>query len=104
MRIRVPIAVEVDPREWVAEYGCDPTEVREDVHAQVRYSIDASPAPMKVVIGNAQSDRALILPKRDSPSHDPACTLLQGLERYLKVPVWLIADSVPRCKQCGGGR
>ena len=49
MRIRISIAVEVDPQEWADEYGCALSDVREDVQALVRSQIDESVAPVKVV-------------------------------------------------------
>ncbi len=48
MRVRVSITVEVDPEEWLAEYGVERAELREDVNTYVRCMIEDCEAPMTV--------------------------------------------------------
>lgn len=44
MKVQIKVTVEVDPAEWMSEYGCERSEVREDVRAYFTQQIVAAPA------------------------------------------------------------
>jgi hypothetical protein len=44
VKIKVEITVDVDPGKWMAEYGCEMSEVREDVRSYIRGNVQDSPA------------------------------------------------------------
>lgn len=44
MKVQIKVTVEVDPAEWMSEYGCERDEVREDVRRYFEHQIVAAPA------------------------------------------------------------
>lgn len=44
MKVQIKVTVEVDPAEWMHEYGCDREDVREDVKRYFEQQVVASTA------------------------------------------------------------
>lgn len=44
MKVRLTVTVEVDPSAWADEYGCERSEVREDVRSYFTDGIGQFPA------------------------------------------------------------
>jgi hypothetical protein len=44
MKVQIKVTVEVDPQEWANEYGCERSEVREDVRSYFTDAIRNSSA------------------------------------------------------------
>lgn len=44
MKVKIEVVVEVDPSRWSEEYGCERSEVREDVKAYFAGHIGAAQA------------------------------------------------------------
>ena len=44
MKVTIKVTVEVDPQEWSDEFGCERTEVREDVRSYFTNQIQACSA------------------------------------------------------------
>jgi hypothetical protein len=44
MKVRLTITLDVDPEAWVRDYGCEPSEVRDDVKSYVAGFVAESPA------------------------------------------------------------
>ena len=39
MKIKVTLTVDIDPEAWVANYGCEKSEVREDVKVYIAETV-----------------------------------------------------------------
>jgi hypothetical protein len=44
VKVQIKVTVEVDPQQWADEYGCERSEVREDVRSYFTDAIQSSPA------------------------------------------------------------
>lgn len=44
MKVQIKVTVEVDPADWMSEYGCERDEVREDVRRYFEQQVSASTA------------------------------------------------------------
>jgi hypothetical protein len=50
VKVRIEMTVEVDPAEWVENYGCDRADVRADVREYVRNTVENQLAAVGMLI------------------------------------------------------
>jgi hypothetical protein len=56
MKIAVNLTVEIDPEQWMREYGVDRSEIREDVRLWVQAGVQTA---LAVLLGECSTDVSL---------------------------------------------